>query len=99
MESGSVLVVNKSQVDHYLSMQDCIQVLRPALLAFSRKQVLNPLRTVMWLPDKQGATGFMPSYRTSEDGHSSIGVKLITVFPENTGTNVSVFSESCVLIT
>lgn len=64
-------------------MEGCIQVVRDALGALARGQGIQPLRPVMWLPERVGALGMMPGYLSSID---TIGIKTVTVFPGNAGT-------------
>lgn len=53
------------------------------LKALGRGEAILPLRPVLWLPDKKGALALMPAYLARP---SSLGVKVITVFPGNTNT-------------
>jgi ornithine cyclodeaminase len=43
-------------------------------------RILQPLRTLMWLPDRSGLLGMMPGYA---QGPNIIGMKLITIFHAN----------------
>ena len=54
-----------------------------ALAELARGEAILPLRSIMWLPEKVGALGVMPSYLA---GIKSIGLKVITVFPGNHGS-------------
>jgi ornithine cyclodeaminase len=50
----------------------------------SRGNAVNPLRNLMWLPDKNGLIGMMPAYL----GDSQVmGLKAISVFPANHATD------------
>lgn len=64
-------------------MEGCIQVVRDALSALAGGQGIQPLRPVMWLPERVGALGMMPGYLSPID---TIGIKTVTVFPGNAGT-------------
>ena len=77
------LVINQSEVRDLLPMDDCIGAVRDALVALSDGGAIQPLRPVMWLPDRRGALGMMPGYLQSI---GIIGIKTISVFPGNAGT-------------
>ena len=64
-------------------MKDCIDVVRDALITLADGNALQPLRPVMWLPDRRGALGMMPGYL---EHIGIIGIKTISVFPGNAAT-------------
>src|SRR5262249_24483318 len=78
-----VLIINQSEVVELLPMAECVEVMADALTNLARGDVILPLRPVMWLPEKYGALGMMPSYM---GGISAMGVKVVSVFPHNHGT-------------
>ena len=78
-----ILIVNGSEVRSLLPMDECIDVMSDALAALARGEAIVPLRQIMWLPEKVGALGMMPSYIGSMN---AVGLKVITVFPGNHGT-------------
>jgi ornithine cyclodeaminase len=49
----------------------------------ARGDAVNPLRLAMWLPDRRGLLGLMPSYLGDID---RMGVKVVSVMPGNLGT-------------
>jgi alanine dehydrogenase len=75
-----VLVVNQSEVKRLLPMRECISVMAQALQALARGEVQMPLRQVTWLADKKAALASMPAYMPAL---GAMGVKVITVFPDN----------------
>lgn len=77
------LFVNQVQVEQILTMPACIDVMQDAFAALARGEATMPLRTFMWMPDKSGLLASMPSHLT---GLNAIGLKAITVFPGNEGT-------------
>jgi ornithine cyclodeaminase/alanine dehydrogenase-like protein (mu-crystallin family) len=77
------LIVDQKQVEELLPMPACIEVMRDAFTALANGQATMPLRTFMWLPDKSGLLASMPSHLASIN---AIGLKAITVFPGNEGT-------------
>lgn len=78
-----VLIVNQEEVARLLPMAQCIDVMADALAALARGEGTQPLRPVMWLPERVGALGMMPGYL----GHiKTMGIKVVSVFPGNQGT-------------
>ena len=78
-----VLVVNRQEVQRSLSMRECVEAMADVLMKLGRGHALNPLRSLMWLPDKTGLIGMMPA--CLEDV-AVMGVKAISVFPANPKT-------------
>jgi ornithine cyclodeaminase len=78
-----VLIVNHQEVQRYLPMDECMDVMSATLKTLSQGSALNPLRHLMWLPDKKGVLGMMPAYLA--DGEV-MGFKAISVFPGNHAT-------------
>jgi ornithine cyclodeaminase len=79
-----VLIINQAEVARLLPMADCINVMEGALKALARGEALVPLRQVVPLPRGLGAVAAMPGY---SETLKAIGVKVITVFPGNRGTD------------
>lgn len=77
------LIINQSEVRGLLPMDDCIVAVRDALITLADGGAIQPLRPVMWLPDRRGALGMMPGHLESI---GMIGIKTISVFPGNAGT-------------
>ncbi len=78
-----VLIVNQAEVTALLPMRECMEVMAEALKAVGRGDAILPLRPVLWLPEKVGALGMMPSYLAPL---KAVGLKVVTVFPGNHGT-------------
>lgn len=78
-----VLIVSQSDVRQLLPMGECMDVMVEALTALARGEAILPLRPILWLPDKVGALGMMPSYLANI---RAVGLKVITVFQGNHGT-------------
>jgi ornithine cyclodeaminase/alanine dehydrogenase-like protein (mu-crystallin family) len=78
-----VLMVNHQEVQQFLIMGECVEAMADVFKMLNRGNALNPLRNLMWLPDKTGVIGMMPAYL----GNSQVmGLKAISVFPGNHGT-------------
>lgn len=81
----TILVLDQRQVGSLLPMPECIDVVRHGMAELARGRAIQPLRSVMWLPERVGALGVMPAYL--EVG-KIVGIKVITVFPGNEGTEL-----------
>ena len=79
-----VLVANEADVRRLLPMETCVPIMREALAALSRGDVVQPLRSAMWLPDRSGLLGLMPGYLGEP---RSFGLKVVSVMPGNHGTS------------
>jgi ornithine cyclodeaminase len=77
-----ILVVNGPEVRRLLPMNQCMDVMAQTLMALGRGDALNPLRTMMSLPEPSGLLVVMPSYMTG-----AMGLKVISVMPGNLGTD------------
>jgi ornithine cyclodeaminase/alanine dehydrogenase-like protein (mu-crystallin family) len=78
-----VLFVNEALVHELLGMDRCIELVRVALVAFSRGDAVQPLRSIVRLPDGSGVLGLMPAYLGEP---KSFGLKVVSVMPGNSGT-------------
>jgi ornithine cyclodeaminase len=84
-----VLIVNQREVAGLLPMPACIDAMAEALKALSCGEAAMPLRQIVWVPDRTGALGLMPSRLASPDGGAgSLGAKIVTFFPKNEGTEL-----------
>ncbi len=80
-----VLVINRDEVATLLSMDACIELMAEALAALDRGDAIVPMRTAMWLPERQGLLGMMPSYLATR---KVMGIKVVSVMPGNHGTEL-----------
>lgn len=78
-----VLLVNQAEVARLLPMPECIEAMAEALAGLPRGEALLPLRQVVMLPGGLGALAAMPAYSGTL---RAMGVKVISVFPGNRGT-------------
>jgi ornithine cyclodeaminase/alanine dehydrogenase-like protein (mu-crystallin family) len=76
-----ILILDNSQVEELLPIQECIPVMREALIALAVGKAHQPLRTIIRPPDAKGVMGLMPSYRSGDT--AAFALKAICVFPEN----------------
>ncbi len=64
-------------------MDECMDVMASALTTLAKGGAILPLRPLMRIPPKAGILGMMPAYMEMPD---ALGVKVITVFNGNHGT-------------
>jgi alanine dehydrogenase len=74
------LYISKEEVAQQLSMSTCIALMKEAFTALANGQASQPLRSLMWLPDKTGLLGMMPAYSADK---KIMGIKVISAFPGN----------------
>lgn len=78
-----MLIISEREVPGLLPMAECIEVMARALATLARGGALLPLRPMLRVPPKAGILAMMPAYLDSPD---ALGVKVITVFNGNHGT-------------
>lgn len=74
------VILTREDIRRLLAMEEVIEALREAFLAYSRGETVVPLRLGMEVSPYQGISLLMPSFQKNPDG---LGVKLVSVFPEN----------------
>jgi alanine dehydrogenase len=80
-----VLIVNQAEVPRLLPMRECIDLMARAFGALARGEAALPQRQIVWLPDRSAALAMMPAQLT---GFGAIGLKAVTFFPRNEGTEL-----------
>jgi ornithine cyclodeaminase/alanine dehydrogenase-like protein (mu-crystallin family) len=80
-----VLIVNQLEVPRLLPMKECVDVMARAFAALARGEADMPVRQILWLPEKTGALGLMPASLPSQ---AAVGLKAVTFFPRNEGTDL-----------
>jgi ornithine cyclodeaminase len=74
------LFIDKEKIASLLPMNECIDVMEKMFRSLANGECVQPLRSLMWLPEKKGILGMMP-------GHAGnlgvMGIKVITVFHSN----------------
>jgi len=74
------LYINKEKIASLLPMDQCISVMDDMFRALANGECLQPLRSLMWLPDKSGLMGMMPGYA---EGLGVMAIKVISIFRGN----------------
>jgi ornithine cyclodeaminase len=75
-----MLVLTRTEVERLLPMRVCIDLMTQALSARARGDAIQPLRTIIRLPDGSGILASMPAWVGTP---AALGVKVISVFPGN----------------
>ena len=81
----AVRILNQAQVIELLPMKECVEVMEDALRTLAQGGAILPLRTVLRLPEERGIFGVMPAHLSSP---AALGLKAISVFPGNEGTEL-----------
>jgi ornithine cyclodeaminase len=76
--------IDKPAIATHLPMSEAIPLMESMFRDLANGHILQPLRSLMWLPDKKGLLGMMPAYTGSP---SLIAIKLITIFHANAAAN------------
>ncbi len=77
------LIIGQEDLRRLLPMEQCIDAVKGALTDLANGGGIQPLRPVMWMPERVGALGMMPGHLSSIN---TLGIKTVTVFPGNAGT-------------
>jgi ornithine cyclodeaminase/alanine dehydrogenase-like protein (mu-crystallin family) len=77
----NLLILNHSEVEQLLPMNECIDVMEEAFKALARDEFHQPLRTITKPPNVKGVMALMPTFRAGEI--PLFGLKAICVFPGN----------------
>src|SRR5215469_6101001 len=72
--------LDSNSVTSLLPMQACISVMERMFRSLAAGECVQPLRSLMWVPDKSGLLGMMPAYA---GGPEILGIKVITIFHGN----------------
>jgi len=79
----SVRIVGASDVARLLPMGEAIAVMEEVFRTLARGDAVQPLRSMLWMPDRRGLLGLMPAHLGSP---SLLGLKVVSVMPGNHGT-------------
>lgn len=78
-----IRVLNAPLVRELLPMERCIALMRQAMSMVTRQETVQPIRQGLRPPDVHGLIGLMPGYTSTPQW---LGVKVVTVFEGNFGT-------------
>jgi len=74
------LFINKEKIALLLPMNECIEVMEKMFRSLANGECIQPLRYMMWLPERAGLLGMMPGYAKNP---GVMGIKVISVFHTN----------------
>ncbi len=83
MTSHPLRLLNAAVVRELLPMAKCIPLMRRAFEMVATGGTIQPIRQAVWHPDRRGMVGWMPGYTADPEW---LGVKIVTVYPSNFGT-------------
>lgn len=86
MAQTTLRVLDSDTVRALLPYDECIEVIRRAMITTSEGRALLPLRHGMPLPNDNGALGMMPGYLGEPE---CFGIKLVSLFPGNRARGLS----------
>ncbi len=90
-----VLVINESDIKKVFTMEDGIQASKDALEYYSKGESDIPLRTNIDVPEQNGQSLYMPGYAS---GANALGVKIVSVYPDNIEKGLNSVPATMVLI-
>jgi ornithine cyclodeaminase len=90
-----MLTLTKKDIMDALPMKHAIEAVKLAFSMYSTGKSIVPLRTNITVPPVQGKTLFMPAYCQDMN---SLGIKIVSIFPENRKKSKSVVSATMILI-
>src|SRR5215471_16556728 len=79
--SAAIPYLDEAAVSRVLRYEDLISAMERALADFSSGKVLQPVRSILPVKEYRGFFGLMPGVYGD-----IMGAKLVTLFPENSGT-------------
>ncbi len=80
-----IRIIGAELVHQLLPVDDCVELMKSAFQAEAEGQTLQPIRQAMFTPNGKGLLSMMPGYI---DEPNWLGIKAITVFPGNFGTEL-----------
>lgn len=76
----NVQLIEATEIDAVLSIVDCVQLMEDTLRALDAGEAVQPVRTVLHLPDGTGSLYTMPAFTAAP---RALATKLITIWPGN----------------
>lgn len=90
-----MLIIPKEKIQHVFSMRDAIESNKCAFKIYSNGESTVPLRTNINISKYEGQSLFMPAY---VEALNAIGIKIVSVFPQNSSKNLPVCPAEMLLI-
>jgi len=80
----NIKILSRKDVQQSVTMSQAIDAIKQAFISLAQNEAILPLRTQIPLKEHGGITLFMPAYMPNIE---SLGVKIVSVFPENVKKN------------
>ncbi|MHB1393746.1 MAG: hypothetical protein ACYCYE_11860 [Clostridia bacterium] len=90
-----MLILSKQDMQNILTVKDAINAMKHAYSLYSQGKSVVPLRVNIDIPKHNGQSLFMPGYVEDID---IAGVKIVSVFPNNTEKGIASVPAKMVLI-
>ena len=90
-----ILILKESDISSMISMSDIIEADREALSIYSSHKSNIPLRSNLNIPEYNGQCLFMNGYAAPA---KALGVKIVSVYPENINKNLTSVPATMVLV-
>lgn len=89
-----IVVLKQKDIESIFSMKDAIQASKDALELYSKGDSNIPLRINIDIPKENGQSLYMPGY---VEGADALGVKIVSMYPENVEKGLDSISSTMVL--
>ena len=90
-----ILILKESDISSMISMSDIIEADKEALSIYSSQKSNIPLRSNLNIPEYKGQCLFMNGYAAPA---KALGVKIVSVYPENINKNLTSVPATMVLV-
>ena len=90
-----ILILKESDISSMITMSDIIEADKEALSIYSSKKSNIPLRSNLDIPEYNGQCLFMNGYAAPA---KALGVKIVSVYPENINKNLTSVPATMVLV-
>lgn len=90
-----MLILSRADVERLLPMPACVGLMADALAARARGNAVQPLRTILRLPDGSGLMATMPACVGTP---AALGVKIVSVFPGNAAAGLDSHQGAVLLV-
>ena len=94
-KGNGILILKESDISSIITMSDIIEADKTALSIYSSKKSNIPLRSNLDIPEYNGQCLFMNGYAAPA---KALGVKIVSVYPENINKNLTSVPATMVLV-
>lgn len=90
-----MLLLNKNNIKEVIQMKDAVKAVKHAYSVYSKKETLNPLRTIIENKKGNGQVLFMPSHINDLNVG---GIKIVSIYPYNQTKGLNTILSSMILL-